>query len=357
MLAGWTDTSQDLLKRSTRSCRTASSVHAGYSRDAIWEWRRAGVLENMTEGVYRIPGSPRTWEQRLCAMVLASGPVAAASHRSAAALLGIPGFERRGLVEVVTPRPRHHRERPALVHRWRVLPEDAHHRHRRDRLHAGASHAGRPRRRASSVPHRASGRQLSRHANRHGRSPCERSSTSSPSGDGRGSGRCGGILDERAEQLRAGGKRARGPVPRLLRAAGLPEPVRQLDIGDSPAWIGRVDFAYPSARLVDRARQRSPPLLEARSGGRQPARRPADPSRVADRRGSAGTTSSVGPTRSSPGSVACSQTPRPDLARTGSTQRGLTPLCGTSSAFRGPRSTPRPGRPRPPGRRARRRCG
>jgi predicted transcriptional regulator of viral defense system len=96
----------------------------GYSDDAIWHWRRTGVVENMTEGVYRVPGSPRTWEQRLCAMVLASGPVAAASHRSAAALLGIPGFDRRGLVEVITPRPRHHRERLAVVHRWRVLPPE-----------------------------------------------------------------------------------------------------------------------------------------------------------------------------------------------------------------------------------------
>ena len=26
--------------------------------------------------------------------------------------------------------------------------------------------------------------------------------------------------------------------------------MKQLDIGDSAAWIGRVDFAYPSARLV-----------------------------------------------------------------------------------------------------------
>ena len=36
----------------------------------------------------------------------------------------------------------------------------------------------------------------------------------------------------------------------LVREAGLPEPVRQLDVGDEEAWIGRVDVSYPPARLL-----------------------------------------------------------------------------------------------------------
>ena len=36
----------------------------------------------------------------------------------------------------------------------------------------------------------------------------------------------------------------------LIREAGLPEPVRQLDAGDDEAWIGRVDVAFPPARLL-----------------------------------------------------------------------------------------------------------
>ncbi len=35
----------------------------------------------------------------------------------------------------------------------------------------------------------------------------------------------------------------------LLRSGGLPEPVRQLDVGDD-RWVGRVDFAYPDRRLI-----------------------------------------------------------------------------------------------------------
>lgn len=36
----------------------------------------------------------------------------------------------------------------------------------------------------------------------------------------------------------------------IVRRAGLPQPRRQLSTGDAGSWIGRVDFAYPEARLV-----------------------------------------------------------------------------------------------------------
>jgi very-short-patch-repair endonuclease len=37
---------------------------------------------------------------------------------------------------------------------------------------------------------------------------------------------------------------------RLVRAAGLPEPVRQHDVGDGQGWAGRADYAYPEIRLL-----------------------------------------------------------------------------------------------------------
>src|SRR5436305_4667285 len=83
---------------------------AGLTRSAVLHRVATGAWERVGTGVYRLAGSRRTWEQRLNALVLASGPVAAASHRSAAALLEIPGFVRAGVVEVVTPRPRRHRD-------------------------------------------------------------------------------------------------------------------------------------------------------------------------------------------------------------------------------------------------------
>lgn len=57
------------------------------------DWARAvrrGELEMLHRGVARLVGAPRTPEQRIHAAVLAAGPTALASHRSAARLWGIP---------------------------------------------------------------------------------------------------------------------------------------------------------------------------------------------------------------------------------------------------------------------------
>lgn len=49
-------------------------------------WTRAEV------GVYRLAGVPRSWHANLLAPILSAGECAIASHLSAAALYGIPGF-------------------------------------------------------------------------------------------------------------------------------------------------------------------------------------------------------------------------------------------------------------------------
>ena len=79
-------------------------------------WQRLG------HGVYRLSGTSRTWEQRLLAAVLAAGPGAVASHRSAAVLLGIPGFGRAEAVEIATPRSKRHRDLHTVVHQSRDMP-------------------------------------------------------------------------------------------------------------------------------------------------------------------------------------------------------------------------------------------
>ncbi len=61
----------------------------GASRSMIQRWLVAGRLQTVQRGVYRVAGAPETWEQRLLAAVLAAGPGAAASHRSAGRLWGI----------------------------------------------------------------------------------------------------------------------------------------------------------------------------------------------------------------------------------------------------------------------------
>ena len=72
-------------------------------------WRAAGP------GVYRIAGTPVTWRSHLLAAVLAGGPGAVASHRSAGALHGLDGC-RLGVPEVSVPRGRRYRPGGARVH-------------------------------------------------------------------------------------------------------------------------------------------------------------------------------------------------------------------------------------------------
>lgn len=197
--------------------------------------------------VYGIGGSPRRWEQRLMGLVLAAGPGAAASHRSAAALLRVPGFP-RGPVEVTTPRRWRQRADPACVHSSRLLlPEHV--------------------TRVEGIPTTSAARSL-----------IDLAAVLRPGQLARAFDNClaRGIVTtaavEDATRLLASRGRAGIALMRLLldersygyvalpselealflavvRDAGLPEPERQVDVGGSE-WVGRVDFAYPRRKLL-----------------------------------------------------------------------------------------------------------
>ncbi|MDT7785321.1 MAG: hypothetical protein QOF58_3740 [Pseudonocardiales bacterium] len=89
--------------------------------DALIERR---MLERVAYGVYLVRGAPPSWEQRVMIQVLAAGPGAAACLRTAAALLGVPGFK-RDRIEVVRPWKRAREHRPTWLHESTYLP--AHH--------------------------------------------------------------------------------------------------------------------------------------------------------------------------------------------------------------------------------------
>jgi predicted transcriptional regulator of viral defense system len=75
-----------------------------------------GRWERMARDVFRLAGSSRTWRQSLMVACIAGGHDAAVSHRSAAALWSLAGFEPGGEAELTVPR---HRKRagPGIVHR------------------------------------------------------------------------------------------------------------------------------------------------------------------------------------------------------------------------------------------------
>jgi Protein of unknown function (DUF559) len=74
-----------------------------------------GAWERVAPGVYRIVGAPLTWHGRALAAVLAAGPEALASHRTAAHQWGLEGFGPPGRIEATVRRHSRPRRRPGVT--------------------------------------------------------------------------------------------------------------------------------------------------------------------------------------------------------------------------------------------------
>ena len=226
----------------------------------------------MGSGVYRLCGSPRTWEQRLVALTFAAGPQAAASHRSAAGLLDVPGFHRGGLPEVTTPRARRHRSGavPGIVHRWRPFPSghltiiDGIVTTRIARTLVDLAGVVHPKRVERAVDNCLAAGTVTLES--------LRDTFSELAVRGRkGVAVMRSVLAERTAEIAAPASELEARFIELLRAAGLPSPVRQLDVGDDEGWIGRVDFAYPHVGLLVEldGRRHHSALLDRRADARR----------------------------------------------------------------------------------------
>jgi len=97
----------------------------GWSRQRLHRWQRSGRITRVHAGVYRFAGSPTSWEAALLAAVLACGPRACASHRSAMGLHGIEPARRNARTPLEVSIPAGGNARPAdiIIHRV-LLPED-----------------------------------------------------------------------------------------------------------------------------------------------------------------------------------------------------------------------------------------
>ncbi len=173
----------------------------------------------------------------------------AACTGSAAALLGIPGYPRGGGIEVVTSRALRERTPGARVHSSRVLPPE-HLTVVEDIPTTGLARtlldlAGvvAPLRTERALDNCLARKLVTLDAVRVATDLLARR------------GRPGitvmrHLLAERAAGYVALESGLEARALESFRSAGLPEPVRQLDVGDNDGWIGRVDFAYPGHRLV-----------------------------------------------------------------------------------------------------------
>jgi len=199
-------------------------------------------------GVYRAAGCPPSWEQDLHALVLATQP-AAASHRSAAALLGVPGFPRCGTAEVVTTRALRERITSAQVHSSRVLPPE----HLTTVEGIVTTGVARTVIDLAGVVHPQRAERVLDNCLARGLVTLEavRCVVDLLARRGRpGIAVMRRLLADRADSYAAPESGLEARAIELIRSAGLPEPVRQLDVGDATGWIGRVDLAYPDRRLV-----------------------------------------------------------------------------------------------------------
>jgi hypothetical protein len=75
----------------------------------------SGAWLSLFEGIYRLGGVPPSWEGDVLAACWAGGPLTVASHRTAAALWGLPGKARHP-IEITCRRWRRARTRDLVVH-------------------------------------------------------------------------------------------------------------------------------------------------------------------------------------------------------------------------------------------------
>jgi hypothetical protein len=76
----------------------------------------SGRIVRIRHEVYQLNGSPSTWQTRIAAGQLAAGPGAVVSHRSAAALYGLDGFDQQRVVHLSVPATRSPRKTPDVVY-------------------------------------------------------------------------------------------------------------------------------------------------------------------------------------------------------------------------------------------------
>ena len=82
----------------------ARLIELGVPERTIGDWTRVGRLQTMSPGIYLVMGAPVTWETRVLAVCMSHG--GAASHRTAAAIRGVPRVARTA-PEIVKPHGAH----------------------------------------------------------------------------------------------------------------------------------------------------------------------------------------------------------------------------------------------------------
>jgi len=223
------------------------AAELGTSRAMIRRRVDAGVLERIGSGVFVFASAPRTWEMKVSAAVAASGPLAAASHLTAAHLHGF--VKRPDAIEVVAPRggrrrPGYilHQSTDLLADHITVLNQIRTTTIARTIIDVGVPHGIGTTARCIDEARRLGEVDLSEVAEllhsvarkgRNGVGPARR------------------ILEERLKWDQVTDSQLEDRFLRLLQRANLPRPVGQyLILNDSGTYVAKVDFAYRDHHLA-----------------------------------------------------------------------------------------------------------
>ncbi len=217
---------------------------AGLSKTQVDRVLRTGSLIKQMPAVYRVAGSPLTWESRLQGALLWGGPVALASHRSAGKLYELAGVESH-CAEVTLSTSKESLNAFVVTHR-RQIPSWA-------RSEAGGfpvtSAALTIVDLASILP--ASQLEIALDdALRRRLTSCKEIAQTSKSLGGQFRG-CRVLTPLLGDRLAL--SHTHSPLEtktlQLLRAGGFPEPVKQFEVVDGRKKA-RLDFAYPELRIA-----------------------------------------------------------------------------------------------------------
>ncbi len=221
------------------------AANVGLSRGIVGRLVQRGVVERIHRGVFSFAGAPRTWRSRLIAATLAGGG-SHASHRAAACLHQLDGFDEPQPIEVTVTRGRYPTSDNVIVHRW--MGPDPHDYTEVDSV-ATSGVASTLARLGSVVPQPHVEQALD-DALRRGYSlkwieqTAERLHRPGPSGTGillrllRDPGRLGTAPDSIFERMTA----------RILNAADLPPPALQHPVRLPNGQAARIDIAWPSVK-------------------------------------------------------------------------------------------------------------
>lgn len=216
---------------------------------------RREVVTRAVLGVYVLSGSPDTWRRKLMVAVLAAGPGAAVSGRAAAALWRVPGYA-EGRIEVTQLRRPSRRNPNGHEHSTTFLP-----------AHQVKVIDGIPVTSIERTVLDLCGRIYLHRATRLVKTVVGRKMTTLKD--------LGVTLIETARQGRPGitmlrqvlGELAEDNAPTeseledlvvaVLKAAGMEQPVRQVEVGGTTAPIGRIDFLFRAAGIVIEADSRA----------------------------------------------------------------------------------------------------